>query len=226
MTWWLVRFSRSGAARYVSHLDTARALQRTFARAGVAIALSHGMRPKPRLSVVLPLPVGAAADDELATVEVDGVYDSATMLEALRRLREAGAPGLAVESLAPVAARPRPRPCAATYECRLPVACEALCSELEWFAAQVQVPWQRDSAKGVRHFDMKALVTSLAARPAVTGCVLSFTLVHRQDRAARPVEVVTLFARRLGIEPVVRDLRRVAVAYEGVPAVREAAREG
>ena len=70
MSWWLIRFSRSGPARYLSHLDTSRVVQRTFARAGVPIALSQGMRPKPRISLPLPLPVGAAGADELATVEV------------------------------------------------------------------------------------------------------------------------------------------------------------
>ena len=43
MSWWLVGFARRGPARYLSHLDTARTVQRTFARAGVPIALSHGM---------------------------------------------------------------------------------------------------------------------------------------------------------------------------------------
>jgi len=33
-------------------------------RAGIPIALSQGMRPKPRLSLPLPLPVGAAGADE------------------------------------------------------------------------------------------------------------------------------------------------------------------
>ena len=70
MTWWLITFSRAGPARYLSHLDTARVVQRTFARAGVPIALSQGMRPKPRLSLPLPLPVGAAGEHELAVVEV------------------------------------------------------------------------------------------------------------------------------------------------------------
>jgi radical SAM-linked protein len=76
MSWWLVSFSRSGPARYLSHLDTSRVVQRTFARAGVPIALSQGMRPKPRISLPLPLPVGAAGADELATVEVPRDVDA------------------------------------------------------------------------------------------------------------------------------------------------------
>ena len=65
-----MRSTRTGPASYLSHLDTARALQRTFARAGVVLALSEGFRPKPRFSLPLPLPVGAAGLDELCVVEV------------------------------------------------------------------------------------------------------------------------------------------------------------
>ena len=86
MTWWLLTFARRGPARYLSHLDTSRAMQRTFARAGVPLALTQGMRPKPRLSLPLPLPVGAAGCEELAVVELpDGVPAGA---DALRRLSE------------------------------------------------------------------------------------------------------------------------------------------
>ena len=92
VTWLLLHFARGGPAAYLSHLDTARAVQRTFARAGVPIALSQGMRPKPRLSLPLPLPVGVAGRDELAVVEVpDGQPGTAA---ALRALRAASPPGL------------------------------------------------------------------------------------------------------------------------------------
>ena len=70
MSWWLITFARRGSARYLSHLDTSRVVQRTFARAGVPIALSEGRRPKPRISLPLPLPVGAAGASELAVIEV------------------------------------------------------------------------------------------------------------------------------------------------------------
>ena len=70
MSWWLMSFGRDGPARYISHLDTVRVVQRTFARAGIEFALTQGMRPKPRLSLPLALPTGAAALDELAVVEV------------------------------------------------------------------------------------------------------------------------------------------------------------
>ena len=70
MSWWLLSFGRGGPARYISHLDTVRVVQRTFARAGIEFALTQCMRPKPRLSLPLALPTGAAALDELAVAEV------------------------------------------------------------------------------------------------------------------------------------------------------------
>ena len=93
MTFWLLSFARTGPARYLSHLDTARAVQRTFARAGVPIALSQGMRPKPRLSLPLPLPVGAAGRggagrDRSRRPKTPG------RAAALRGLRAAAPPGL------------------------------------------------------------------------------------------------------------------------------------
>ncbi len=62
-----------------------RVMQRTFARAGIELALSQGMRPKPRLSLPLPLPTGAAALDELAVVEVAEETSAARSAPAWRR---------------------------------------------------------------------------------------------------------------------------------------------
>ena len=77
MTYWLLTFARGGSASYLSHLDTVRAWRRTFARAGVDLCLSQGMRPKPRLALGLPLPVGAAAVEELLVAEVTDLCSGA-----------------------------------------------------------------------------------------------------------------------------------------------------
>ena len=118
MSWWLLLFARRGPARYLSHLDTSRVVQRTFARAGVPIALTQGMRPKPRLSLPLPLPVGAEGGSELAVVEVTEA--AAATVATLRDLCAAAPPGF--EPLRIVDAgerRPRPQAREATYGCVL-----------------------------------------------------------------------------------------------------------
>ena len=95
-----VRAPRSGCATSRTSTRRARCSAR-FARAGVVLALSQGMRPKPRISVVVPLPVGAAAADELVVVEVD---DELTALDAAR------GPAGAARGGAPVVSRSRRSP--------------------------------------------------------------------------------------------------------------------
>ena len=217
--WWLITFDRDGGAAYLSHLDTARAWQRTFARAGIELALTQGMRPKQRLILGLPLPVGAAARDELLCCEVA----EAVHLEPARALAalSAAAPlGLRPTSLSTSLLHPRPVPVLAVYECLLAVTPDQLAMGLDWFAAADAVPYERISPKGRRDLDLKEFITDVWQTPVQGGSRLGFAVRHRQDGAARPKEFVDVLAIRLGVDMVMRALLRTRVTYQGLPAGR------
>ncbi len=217
MSWWLVSFARGGPARYISHLDTMRVMQRTFARAGIELALSQGMRPKPRLSLPLPLPTGAAALDELAVVEVAEETSAAQVGARLGALRAAAAAGLTIERLVVSAERPRPQAAAAAYECCLDAPCRAVNEALDGFAAEPHVQVLRESPKGRRTIELKEYVCELSASPGDAGTKLAFTLRYGPGGSARVDEVVAALAARLGIEPIVADLTRLRVTWQGLP---------
>jgi len=198
-TYWLLWFERSGAASYVSHLDTVRALQRTFARAGVALALSGGFRPKARLSLPLPLPVGAAGLDELAVAEV------------------AAPPGITPLRLRTCAMRPRPRALEARYAAEMRGDPGALVAAATWFAAQEGVTVERVTPKGRRTLDLTRYVGDLVVQPVPGGAHVTFVVRHRHDGAARPQEVIDLLAGRAGCASVAHHLTRVRVSYQGLP---------
>ena len=209
MTWWLVSFARRGPARYLSHLDTSRVVQRTFARAGVPIALSQGMRPKPRLSLPLPLPVGAAGVDEVAVVEVPEGVTATT--ETLKSLRAASPPGF--ETLAIVDAgerHPRPQPRAAEYACVLDGDAGAIAAAVERYNDAEDAIRERVSPKGTRRLDLKKYVGDVVATPVEGGAQLGFTIRHRSDGAARPQELIDLIAEWAEVDAVMRSLVRVA----------------
>jgi radical SAM-linked protein len=218
MTWWLVTFSRSGPARYLSHLDTARAMQRTFARAGVPLALSQGMRPKPRISLPLPLPVGAAGLEELAVVEVpDDVQAGAA---TLRRLTDAAPPGLEPKLVTVIGEQhPRPQVREAEYSCVLDGDAGALLAAVERYRQEASVEVERVSPKGRRSFDLKDYVAEAAAEagPHGDGAHVRFTVRHRTDGAARPQEFIDLIAGWAGVDAAMRDLRRARIAWKGLP---------
>jgi radical SAM-linked protein len=222
VTFWLVTFSRSGPASFLSHLDTARALQRAFARAAVPIALSQGMRPKPRLSLPLPLPVGAAGREELAVVEVaPGGPDP---VAALRALRAAASPGLEPSAITVVEqGHPRPQPKEAEYTCVVDGDTDALLAAVVRYGREERVQYERVSPKGRRTFDLKEFVGDAAAEPVTGGAQVRFTVHHRTDGAARPQEFVGLIARWAGTDPAMRRLERERIRWQTSPADLERA---
>lgn len=218
MTWWLLSFSRRGPSRYLSHLDTSRAMQRTFARAGVPLALSQGMRPKQRLSLPLPLPVGAAGCEELAVVEVP--EDVTAGAATLRRLRAAAPPGLEPAAVAVIGEQhPRPQVVEAHYACVLDGDAGALVAAVERYRQEESVDVERVSPKGRRTLDLKEYVAEAAAEagPHGDGARVRFTVRHRADGAARPQEFIDLIAAWAGVDPAMRDLQRVRIVWKGLP---------
>jgi radical SAM-linked protein len=217
MSWWLVWFSRRGPARYVSHLDTARALQRTVRRAGVVPALTQGMRPRARMSVVLPLAVGVAAREELMVMEIDDKSTTLTPLQMLPALRAAGAGGLRVEALQGVAERPRPAAREATYRCRVIASPERVAAAAAEIEASAEVLVERHSPKGSKTLDLKQYLVDLRSKPVDGGVEIEFVLRLTADGTMRPAEVVGVVAERAGVETVVDDLERLQVRFEGLP---------
>lgn len=61
---------KEGRAKFLSHLDLMRNMQRVFARANVAIKHTSGFNPHPYISFALPLPVGTESQCELMDFEL------------------------------------------------------------------------------------------------------------------------------------------------------------
>jgi radical SAM-linked protein len=187
---YLIEFARMGPGRYLSHLDTARAVQRTFARAGFSLALTRGMRPKARLALGLPLPVGAEGLSELAVADVEDVDGEMLAGEATQALQAAAPPGLRIVALEPCRPHLRLRPRLALYEWRVDVPGDELVAAARRFVGETQVPVARRSPKGRRELDLRRYVDAVEVEPDGDGARVRFAVRHRHDGAARPAEVL------------------------------------
>ena len=67
-----MRFSKTGKAKYISHLDLMATMRRSLTRAGVRLQYSEGFNPHPYMSVALPLPIGCGSVCELMDIGVMG----------------------------------------------------------------------------------------------------------------------------------------------------------
>ena len=61
-------FAKTGAMRYISHLDLMRLFMRALRRADLPIKITEGFSPHPKFSIKRALKLGLESDKEEATV--------------------------------------------------------------------------------------------------------------------------------------------------------------
>ena len=92
-------FSKTGRARYISHLDLMRTFQRAFARAKIPIKHTEGFNPHPFVSIALPLSVGFSSQCEILEF---GLLEGTSHAQVPERLTAAMPEGIIVNQCYPV----------------------------------------------------------------------------------------------------------------------------
>ena len=65
-----MRFLKAGRAKYISHLDFMRCLQRAICRARLPIAYSNGFHPHMQMSFAVTLPLGFTSSAEIVQIDL------------------------------------------------------------------------------------------------------------------------------------------------------------
>ena len=100
-----VQLTKEGTARYLSHTEFQRNLMLAARRAGLPLAYSEGHRPKMKISLSPPLPIGVTSEGELVDFALDSYLSGA---EAAKRLDEVLPPGISVVNARLLGAGSRP----------------------------------------------------------------------------------------------------------------------
>ena len=64
MSRYVLKYTKEGYMRYISHLDTAQLFRRAFSRINVRLKHSEGFNPHPKLSFMQPLSLGYSSTGE------------------------------------------------------------------------------------------------------------------------------------------------------------------
>ena len=199
---YLVRYAKTGPARYISPHDVRRAWERVTRRARLPLAYSRGFSPKPRLSFGPPLPVGAEGLREYVVMALRTPVEPE---EVQTRLEAAAVPGLPVAEVTPTTRR-KVRPRWADYELELEDAPRDLSQRVARLlgAATLEVLRQGGSASTARDIrpgvlelqvqDDRRLAARLSLNPAgmvtprdlASALGLSFGHVVRRDIELAP----------------------------------------
>jgi radical SAM-linked protein len=184
-----ITFAKGGLLRHSSHLDLARAWERSFRRAGVPLAYSHGFNPRPRLHLAAALPLGHTGEAEL----LDVWLESSVLLEDFTRAVSQVVPiGLSIGIVRQVSLNEpalQTRVVAAEY-----------CVTVEWgeFEEQVKARVQQLLAadelpceRRGRCYDLRPLIERLCLERVDEGEVaLGMLLAARGGATARPEAVL------------------------------------
>lgn len=90
---YLLKFSKTGEIRFISHLDLLRVFQRAFRRSGIRLSYSNGYNPHAKIGFASPLSLGFESRGDYVEFETEAEY---TEEEAARMLADHMPPGIGV----------------------------------------------------------------------------------------------------------------------------------
>ena len=87
---YVVRYEKTGNAKYISHLDFLRTFNRVLRRSKIGIAYSQGFNPHPLLSFALPLSVGVTSECEMLEMTLEAERTKEEIVSMLNAVMPAG----------------------------------------------------------------------------------------------------------------------------------------
>ncbi len=188
-----VCFSKTGRARYISHLDLNRAMARTMRRAAIPLWYTEGFNRHPYVTFAAPLSLGFEGLRESMDFRLEGEMDEE---ELLRRLNAALPEGLHAISVAEAVMKPGDIR-AARY--RLRFACpQAL---VEAFLSQTSIPAEKRTKKGgTKQVELKPYLADAVPEAAEGETVMELTLPCGSAETVNPALIAEALRRFSGKE--------------------------
>ena len=193
-----IRYAKRGRLRFTSHRDFSRAFERAVFRARVPMAYSSGFNPHPRISYAGAAPTGSASEAEYLEIALAEVVDPAAIHASLAEALPDGLDVLEVVesrggSLADLLEASR-------WQIDVPAPYDDVAGAVAAFLAAPEIEVERMTKKGLRTFDCRAAVVSMAAEPHERGARVDVVVRHGVP-AVRPDDVLSGMARVADLAP-------------------------
>ena len=185
----LVRYAKRGKMRFASHLDVARAFERSVRRAGLPIAYSVGFTPHPKISYAGGVPTGVASEAEYLSLTLTTRAEADDVRELLNAALPDGIDVIAVTEDS--GGLPASRLTASQWQVALPgLPADNVVPVVRKFLALTEAPVERLTSKGLRRMDARAAVVSLdVCDDTGAGTALRMVVRHTAP-AVRPDDVL------------------------------------
>jgi radical SAM-linked protein len=197
-----IRYAKRGRLRFTSHRDFSRAFERAVFRARIPMAYSSGFNPHPRISYAGAAPTGSASEAEYLEIALAQQVEPGAVHASLDQALPAG-----LDVLEVVASRGgslAERLEASRWRISLPgVPAETLGAAVAAFLDRGEVLVERVTKKGLRTFDCRNAVVSLASHadedPGRECAILEVVLRHGTP-SVRPDDILAGLREVAGLD--------------------------
>ncbi len=203
-------FSKDGPARYISHLDLARTLERALNRARIPVAYTQGFNRRPRMQMATALPLGYTSEYELADILLEEKMEPE---QARQQLMAKMAPGIGILQVAEV---PVSGPSlqaitqSSTYVAMPldPVDFAGLQAQIEQMLTAEKLERVKERRGKKKVYDLRPLILDLSATQDENGQVsIHMNLCLEPSKTGRPDEVLDA----LGLDPLDMRIHRTGM---------------
>ena len=207
-------FSKDGPARFISHLDLARTLERALNRAKIPVAYTQGFNRRPRMQMATALPLGFTSEYELADVLLT---EKMMPLQAQQQLMAKMAPGIVILQVEAVPIN-APSLQASTLSSEYvatpldPVDFAELQAKVRALLAAEQVEWVRERRGKKKVYDLRPLILNLSVKQDENKRVaIQMNLCLQPSKTGRPDDVLGA----LGLDPLDVRIHRKKMVLNG-----------
>jgi len=180
-----IRFRKTDDLRQISHRDLARVWERLFRRARLALAMSQGFHPHPKISFPSALAVGIEGRAEVVEVTLTEIVEASAAMELLV---QHSPPGLVIEDVTALEdSHPKAAVERMTYEIGIPAERQAaVASAIQQVMASEQVPFVREGRD--KPLDVRAALVDCQLHDGQ----LRFSLRDSGEAQVRPREILAI----------------------------------
>jgi len=206
-----VRFEKTGPARYISHLDLQRCVQRTLKLMGAPVRYTEGFNPHPRLSFAQALPMYMESVGEYFILELTRDVNFASFIEGFNAHGYSGIVARGAREMPKEEGNPMNLVRAASYRYEMAGDEAAIKAAIESMMAKEEIIYYKKGKGGLKELNLRARLYELGYENGIVTM-----LVGCGETNLSPYEVINRLYESIGSEKRVenKDILRTQMYYE------------
>ncbi len=197
-------FEKCGRAKYISHLDLNRCMQRTFKRSGIPVWYTEGFNPHIYINFALPLSLGYESKAEIMDFNIT---EQMPFDEIKDRLNKAMPEGLKVTKIY----TPTTKQLEIKYSDFKISFDRYIKADFEKFMSQETINTIKKTKRGEKEIDLKPDIKVLSYEEADGKTIISMRLPAGNDKNINPSLVTDLLLPMCSEKTEILSVERIAV---------------